>query len=103
MSPVTIRMVLDDRFLGLPELSAFAGKEVEIVVRESDATDPLATETRETLLGPHCGAAPPMSRERLKLFLDDPRYERFRPLLETCGDDFLDIDAIVELRAKSMI
>ena len=101
MSPVTIRTVLDGKYLGIPELAAFAGKEVEIVVREPVDEEPL--ETRETMFGLVREDGPTMIREEALRLMDDPRYQRFRPFLESVGTDFLDVDAIIALRASSPI
>jgi hypothetical protein len=81
MRTICIRKKVDSETLVLPELKPLVGKVVEIVVVE------LAPATREEFYA-EAGHVPATAeeraaqREKFRAWRNDPRFERFWPLLE---------------------
>lgn len=102
MNAIRIHKVVDSETLHLPELKPLIGKTVEIIVLEETPAPVPLLETMETFLA----LAPqeqPLDAKELEAMRQDPAYERFWPLLDRAGQDIIDVEAIVKLRAASTI
>ena len=98
MTTIRIRKRVDSDTLHLPELKAFIGKTVEIVVVEQPAAPAAGPfETRDTMFArmPKYTSLTPEERAAM---LADPTFQALWPLLSDEGPADLDVDAIFAAR-----
>src|SRR5687767_8530 len=102
MAVIRIHKHIDSETLHLPELKPLFGQTVEIVILDEEASRWMGTETRETFFALAPKDEKPLTPEEIKAMLADPQYKDLWPLLEVAGEDIIDVDAIIALRAASM-
>jgi hypothetical protein len=101
MNAIRLHTRVDSDLFHLPELKAMLGKTVEIIILEEMATpgrSPQAPGCFTTLLPK--GAFDPKALEAMRVHLTKEQYEALSAI---ASQDLLDVDAIAELRAASMI
>ena len=100
MNAIRIRKRIDSETLHLPELRDMVGKTVEIIVLEEAAGGP-------PFKDPGCfdnlKPRKPPSPEDLEALRPHLTKEQFEALSHLATTDALDVNAILELRAASMI
>lgn len=101
MNAIRIRRRVDSETLHLPELKDLVGKTVEIIILEEVAG--LAPRFKD----PGCFAALPPKKpfdpKELEAMRDSLTKEQFEALWAIASQDLVDVDAILEMRAASMI
>ena len=101
MNAIRIRKRLDSDTLHLPELKGMVGKVVEIIILEEPS--PSAAATKD----PGCFAALPpretFDSKALEALRPNLTAEQFEALSAIATQDLIDVSAIAELRAASMI
>jgi hypothetical protein len=101
MNAIRVRRRIDSDMLHLPELKEMLGRTVEIIILEETPTadhPPLAPGCF-TALSPK-EAFDPKALEAIQEHLTKEQYDALSAI---AGQDLLDVDAISELRAASMI
>jgi len=101
MHPIRIHKRVDSDTLHLPELRQLLGKTVEIIIVEETRTP------SETPQGTACFGAllpkatfDPQALEAMRCHLTREQYEALSAI---ASQDLLDVDAIAELRAASIL
>jgi hypothetical protein len=101
MNAIRIRKRIDSETLHLPELNPLLGKTVEVIVLDETSAP------QSPLRDPGCFASLPARKPPTPEELDALRpyltKEQFEALAALASEDSLDVNAILELRAASMI
>ena len=101
MNAIRVRKRVESETLHLPELKDLVGKTVEIIILE-DAAAPVPR-----FKDPGCLAAlapkKPFDPKQLEAMRDSLTKEQFETLWAIASQDLIDVDAILEIRAASMI